>query len=187
MAARANDSPLVQTFADHEVIVPPHRLKKAVVAVPAGWEFDDPIARAEEALAGLADEFTGWIESECKRLDVARRTFRSAGASEAVCGDLFRAAHDIRGDAATFGFPIAGSIAESLCRLIEHTPEREQVPVLLVDQHVDAIRAIVRVGESEGASETAHALLRRLRDVTEEFLAHANRHRPHYLVGFTRA
>ena len=32
---------------------------------------------------------------------------------------LFRAAHDIKGEAATFGYPIAGRIAGSLCRLID--------------------------------------------------------------------
>src|SRR5262245_32268163 len=34
---------------------------------------------------------------------------------------LFHAAHDIKGEAATFGFPAVASAAQSLCRLIEHT------------------------------------------------------------------
>ena len=38
---------------------------------------------------------------------------------------------------------VAG-IADSLCRLIEHTPEMKRIPLMLVDQHVDAVRAIVR-------------------------------------------
>ncbi len=32
---------------------------------------------------------------------------------------LFRAAHDIKGQAATLGFPLAAAVADSLCRLIE--------------------------------------------------------------------
>ncbi|MGC3956684.1 MAG: Hpt domain-containing protein [Verrucomicrobiota bacterium] len=42
--------------------------------------------------------------------------------------ELFHAAHDIKGDAATFGYPSAAPIAESLCRLIEHTPDLAQDP-----------------------------------------------------------
>lgn len=37
--------------------------------------------------------------------------------------ELFRAAHDIKGGAATFGFPTAAAAAESLCRIIEHAPD----------------------------------------------------------------
>uniref|UniRef100_UPI0013DBFDE1 Hpt domain-containing protein n=1 Tax=Stenotrophomonas maltophilia TaxID=40324 RepID=UPI0013DBFDE1 len=58
-------------------------------------------------------------------------------------GELFRAAHDIKGDAATFGYPAAASIAESLCRVIEHAPDLEKVPAELFTHHINAILAIV--------------------------------------------
>ena len=34
---------------------------------------DDPVARAEKALAELSPEFANWMDSECERLDIARR------------------------------------------------------------------------------------------------------------------
>ena len=34
--------------------------------------------------------------------------------------------------------------ADSLCRLLEHTPDLATIPLAIVDQHVDAVRAIVR-------------------------------------------
>jgi hypothetical protein len=36
--------------------------------------------------------------------------------------------------------------AESLCRLIEHTRNMRRIPIALVDQHVDAVRAIIHEG-----------------------------------------
>ena len=57
--------------------------------------------------------------------------------------ELFRAAHDIKGDAATFGFPSAAVAAESLCRIIEHAPDLEKVPAELITHHINAIQAIV--------------------------------------------
>ncbi|HEX4040894.1 MAG TPA: Hpt domain-containing protein, partial [Xanthobacteraceae bacterium] len=94
---------------------------------------------------------------------------------------LFRAAHDIKGEAATFGYPEAAGIAESLCRLLEHTPEIERIPLKLIDQHVDAVRAITREHARPDLSSVASALEQKLRDVTDEFLRRENGFRPDYL------
>jgi len=58
--------------------------------------------------------------------------------------EFFRAAHDIKGQAATFGYPLAAEVADSLCRLVEHAPDQQCVPPALIDQHVDGVRAIMR-------------------------------------------
>jgi HPt (histidine-containing phosphotransfer) domain-containing protein len=179
MAQDRNDRPTVATYADHEVIVPPNRLKKAVaVAKPAGF---DPVARAEEALGKIADEFAEWMDQECTKLDEARQRVKMEGFAEETRDVLFRCAHDIKGEAATFGFPLVASPADSLCRLIEHTPDMAQIPLELVDQHVDAIRAVVRENARTDIEQVAWNLTRRLRDVTDEFLRHENRDRPEIL------
>ena len=179
MAQDKNDTPAVATYEDHEVITPPNRLQKAVaMSKPAGF---DPVARAEEALGNLASEFSGWMNEECEQLDEVRQKVKAEGFAEETRDALFRAAHDIKGEAATFGFPLAAPPADSLCRLIEHTPDMARIPIELVDQHVDAIRAIVREGARPDIADVAHALTRRLRDVTDEFLRHENRDRPDVL------
>jgi HPt (histidine-containing phosphotransfer) domain-containing protein len=179
MAQDRNDRPTVATYADHEVIVPPNRLKKAVaVAKPAGF---DPVAQAEEALDGLASEFADWMDRECAKLDEARQLVKTEGFAEETRSALFRCAHDIKGEAATFGFPLVAPPADSLCRLIEHTPDMARIPLELVDQHVDAIRAIVRENARTDIEEVAWALTRRLREVADEFLQHENRDRPEIL------
>ena len=179
MAQDRNDTPAVATYEDHEVITPPNRLQKAVaMSKPAGF---DPVARAEEALGNLASEFSGWMNEECEQLDEVRQKVKAEGFAQETRDALFRAAHDIKGEAATFGFPLAAPPADSLCRLIEHTPDMARIPMELVDQHVDAIRAIVREGARPDIADVAHALTRRLREVTDEFLRHENRDRPDVL------
>ena len=67
MVQAKDESPSVATFADHEVITPPHKLRKAVRQALPGEE--DPVARAEAALAQLEGEFSDWMHAECERLD----------------------------------------------------------------------------------------------------------------------
>ncbi len=172
----------VATYGDHEVIVPENKLRKAVSIKPLlPGEHDDPIARAEMALAELSSEFASWMASECERLDKARHLVTVAGFTSANKEALFHAAHDIKGEAATFGFPAMASAADSLCRLIEHTPDPTRIPFKLVDQHVDAVRAIYREYARSDAVDLANRLTKRLREVTDEFLIHENRGRPDVL------
>jgi HPt (histidine-containing phosphotransfer) domain-containing protein len=180
MAPRKNTA-AIRTFGDHEVIVPENKLRKAVSTKPMMPGEEDPVARAEKALAELSSEFGSWMESECERLDDARRAFNLDGFNKANKDALFRAAHDLKGEAATFGYPAVASAADSLCRLIEYTPESTRVPVKLVDQHVDAVRAIYREYSRSDAKDLAALLTNRLRDVTDEFLIYENRGRPDVL------
>jgi HPt (histidine-containing phosphotransfer) domain-containing protein len=179
MAPRKDDTPSVATYADHEVITPPHALRKAIAPAQAGD--DDPVARAEAALEELAGEFAAWMHAECERLEAARREVRREGMTKKTHNDLFRAAHDIKGEAATFGYPAVALVAESLCRLLEHTPDIKRIPLTLVEQHVNAVRAIAREHARVDRAGIASALTRRLRDVTDEFLRAENIDRPDYL------
>jgi hypothetical protein len=178
MAKKRDDAPTVATYSDHEVIVPPHRLRQLVTQ---GKPDDpDPVARAEQALQKLSGEFTAWMEIECSRLDAARAQIQSQGRLDEKTRDLlFHAAHDIKGQGATFGYPIAAAIAESLCRLIEHTPDMRHVPIELIDQHVNAVRAIVRETARADVDEIGANLFKRLRQVTDEFLRQENKDRLH--------
>jgi HPt (histidine-containing phosphotransfer) domain-containing protein len=175
------DKPSVATYADHEVINPPNKLRKAVAKVAPNDPDDDPVARAEQALAQLAGDFSSWMDTECDRLDAARRDVKTKGFTKATREALFHAAHDIKGEAATFGYPAVASPAASLCRLVEHSPDLARIPLTLVDQHVDAVRAIVRESARPNIEAIATALTKRLCEVTDEFLVHENRHRPDYL------
>ncbi len=176
------DRPGVSNFADHDVIVTPNKLRKAVRRVSFALPGDDPVARAEEALAQLSSEFTGWMYSECDRLDATRRAIKDNGLGKNTLDALYHAAHDIKGEAGTFGYPAVAPAAESLCRAVEHTPDQTRIPIELIDQHVDAIRAIIREYARPDVEEIASALTKKLREVTDEYLIGVNQHRPEYLA-----
>ena len=118
---------------------------------------------------------------EADRLSAAHVTVLRHGFNTETREELFRAAHDIKGDAATFGFPSAGAAAESLCRIIEHAPDLDKVPSELIAHHINAIQAIVRERTKLDTVSVASALSRQLRGVADEFLMYVNRDRPEHL------
>ena len=125
---------------------------------------------AEEALAAISGDFSEWMHDEC---DAARRRppqGQGDGLSKQTRQELFLAAHDMKGDSGTLGYPEVGAAAESLCRLLEHTPDLAKIPLAIVDQHVDAVRAIVREHDRADIAAIAAALTGKLRAVTDEFL-----------------
>jgi HPt (histidine-containing phosphotransfer) domain-containing protein len=170
----------IKTYATHHVITQPNPLRKVLRHVPEK-ELDDPVARAEKALADLSGEFKSWMLVEAERLSAAHAAVLKEGFTDRNCEELFRAAHDIKGDAATFGYPAAAAAAESLCRLIEHAPDLDKVPPELITHHINAIQAIVRDHTKLDTTTVAGELSRRLRKVADEYLMHINRDRPEHL------
>jgi chemotaxis protein histidine kinase CheA len=146
--------------------------------MPPALDEEDPVARAERAMAELSSEFESWMDSECERLDAARKAVGESGFSQSTRDDLFHAAHDIKGEAATFGYPAVAMVADSLCRLIDLSPDMARIPFTLVEQHVDAMLAIHREHANADAKELTDALIARLREVTDDFLLHENSERP---------
>jgi chemotaxis protein histidine kinase CheA len=178
----ASDKPTltVETFPEYQVIKQPNPLRTAVRRVDEN-DKDDPVARAEQALAELSPEFNNWMAIECERLATAHAVIVKDGFTEATSEELFRAAHDVRGHAATFGFPIAASAAESLCRIIEHAPQLDKVPADLLAYHVNAIQAIVREHAKIDRMGMADELSKRLRGMADKYLVQVNHDRPEHL------
>ncbi len=78
MASGKPSKPDVVTYGDHEVITPDtSKLRKTLRPALPGEQ--DPVARAEEALAAISGDFSAWMQDECERLDAARRKVREQG------------------------------------------------------------------------------------------------------------
>lgn len=180
MAQRRQPAVKIETFPDHHVITQPNPLRRVLRRV-SEHDLDDPVARAEKALQSLSGEFKNWMAVECDRLTAAHDLVRAHGFTAETRDELFRAAHDIKGDAATFGYPTAGAAAESLCRIIEHAPDINAVPADLIQHHIDAIHAIVREHARIDAVGVAHELTQNLRNIADDYLSMVNRDRPDHL------
>jgi len=160
------------SFPDHTVIVPPNRLKHAINREgPSTAIATDALFRAEAALEDMKIEFAGWMNQECEVLESAREILKVKGPAPALMQKLFRAAMDVKGQAALFGYPLAAQIAGSLCLLISDAPNPLRIPTAIIDRHVDSIRAVVREGVRQYDDRTGNEIHLRLAEMVKEFLS----------------
>ena len=131
---------------------------------------EQAIANAEQALQQLSVNFDEWMASEATQLAISRDAAKAAAFAEDALTELFQAAHNLKGQATTLGYPFADEICASLCRLIDKMDDKTKLPIVLVDQHVDAVRALVKEGAKGNDNPKASVLAKRLRDVTNDFL-----------------
>ena len=166
----------IERGKDHSVITPRNTLKaKAAVMIDRSAGIDEvAVRRAEQALKALSVNFNIWMEDGLRKLGDTRDRWRKNPPPPGAFAALHRAAHDIRGQAPMLGFPLAARVSASLCRILEECSQdrlRDDRMAALVDQHVDAIRAIVREGVSQSKHKIGEALAIELEAITEHLLA----------------
>lgn len=156
-----------------EVIEPPTNLKrKAVVAGVDSPKIDEAIlAKAEEALQELSSNFNEWMHEEIAAL-VRASAEAEVEKNEETLDKLYHAAHNVKGQAHTLGFPLAGLAAASLCRLVDGLPDKMRLPMELVANHVNAISVIVREDVRDMEHKMACTIIDKLQDVSDDFIAH---------------
>jgi chemotaxis protein histidine kinase CheA len=152
-----------------EIFMPPNMLRAKVGGAGGGVDLA-AIKRGEAAVETLKSEFVDWLASDVAQL-VERRDQFAAAPSAARRAQLFRAAHDLKGQAETFGYPLIGRMAASLTRLLDELGPARTVPLGLADAHVAAIRIVFRDKVSAAADPTASALAAELEARVEEALA----------------
>jgi hypothetical protein len=102
------------------------------------------IAKAEAALKSLSGNFAEWLHDELTKLEAARQRIRSEGLSTETAEGLYLRAHDLKGLGATYEYPLVTRIAGSLCKMIDDPAKRMDAPMVLIDAHIDGIKAAVK-------------------------------------------
>ncbi len=150
-----------------EIFMPPNILKAKMGGGFGGIDMG-AIKRAEMAMETLKTEFAEWINADVGKLAEMRDLFAAKPDADS-CGDLYRASHDLRGQALTFEFPLVARIAATLCKLLDGMGAKS--PLALIDAHVNAIRVIVKQKMKAAADEIALTLLQELDARVNEALA----------------
>jgi len=143
-----------------ELFMPPNMLRAKAGGGFGGVDLG-AIKRAEGAMEGLKDEFAGMAGDSVAAL-------LAAHAAHAACADLanraalLRASLDLKGMAATFGFPLMARVSGSLARLVSEAPDGKLLPPKLLEAHVAAVQVIQRTGITTADHKGTLALLAEL-------------------------
>ncbi|MBV6657010.1 MAG: Hpt domain-containing protein [Devosiaceae bacterium] len=154
----------------YETINPPNTLKAKVRILTGREAQTDPVKKAEMAVERLACNFGDWMNEEVERLLERWAAGKSSGFTEENRAALYRAAHDLRGQAATLGYPNVGRIAGTFCDILDEL-DGQPIPDPFLEKFVNAIRAIARETERNQENETAQALADELAAAAKDLIA----------------
>ncbi|HSM94712.1 MAG TPA: hypothetical protein VLT91_01620 [Rhizomicrobium sp.] len=149
-----------------EIFTPPNILKAKVGCAGIGID-SAALQRAEAVMEDLKSEFAAWMNADIAKLGYSRDAY-AAHPGVGTKGQLFRASHDLKGQALTFEHPVVARMAASLCKLLDGTPN---TPLLLIDAHVNAIRILVRQNVRDESDPTTNAVAAELEAQVRELQA----------------
>ncbi|MGN6514858.1 MAG: Hpt domain-containing protein [Rhizomicrobium sp.] len=148
-----------------EIFTPPNMLKAKLGGTGAGLD-SAALMRAEAAMDGLKSEFAEWMNADIAKLGEGRDAYAKKP-NEETRAQLYRAGHDLKGQALTFEHPVVARMAASLCKLLDGT----HAPLLLIDAHVNAIRILVRQNVRDVSDPTTNAVAAELEAQVREIQA----------------
>lgn len=128
---------------DMEFIHPPSHLKSKVSVSDKGID-NAALARAEAVIAGLQSNYLQWVEEDLTNLQAAYERASNDPQNRRVhISEIFRIAHDVKGQGGSFGYQLVTVIATYLCRIVEkiENPGPKQMNVIKV--HIDALRLVI--------------------------------------------
>lgn len=105
----------------------------------------ESLARAEEALSEMSEDYPDWVTKDIEELlelhDHCNDTPEERKASFAK---IAMKAHDMKGQGGTFGYPLITAFAESLYKFSDNKGEMSDADVELMKIHIDAMYAVIK-------------------------------------------
>jgi len=156
---------------DLEFITPPNALKSKVSIGGAGAVDEAALRRAEEAIAGMTDEYLEWVVQDIARIEAACKELKSSSDErvEKLQG-VFQVAHDIKGQGGSFGFDLMTTIGNQVCQVIDKADSDDPDIVDVIDVHVDAMKLIVASRLKGDGGRDGELMLAGLQKVCEKIL-----------------
>ncbi len=129
--------------SQYQVINPPNTLQ-AKVASAGGPSVEQMAVDAEAALQEIKDGYEAVVQAELRKIDDALTRAMEAPASAAeALKEVFGISHDIKGQAASLGYPMLTAIAQSLCRFITTNEPAALKGLDVVGAHYRAMETVV--------------------------------------------
>ncbi|HLO77621.1 MAG TPA: Hpt domain-containing protein [Magnetospirillum sp.] len=120
----------------------------------------DALARAEAALAALSGDYLTWARADVSALEASLSSLRQTDPARRpeVLARSFAIAHDIKGQAATFGYPLLTRLGNAVCRLIDGGSAADAAQIGRLELLTAAMSEVVAGGLAGDGGERGRAL-----------------------------
>ena len=121
----------------------------------------DEYDKAMAVLSDLAKEYETWVLTDLANLkDTFQRACSARGSEQDKLfrENLFRIAHDMKGQGATFGYDLVTDIGNHLCRYIERQSTFDAPIIQKIKMHIDAIEQVLQAHLTGSGGEQGQAL-----------------------------
>jgi len=147
--------------AQAQVINPPQTLQNKVEKGGPGAVDLEALAKAEEVIANLADDYLDWVREDLERLETAYEQLKNADGDAAdALENVFQIAHDMKGQGGSFGYDLMTAIGDQLCRLVEKMETAGPRELKMIRVHIDAMRVIItKELKGDGGNEGRQLLM----------------------------
>lgn len=119
----------------------------------------DTIRRAEEAVSKLSEQYRDWVRGDLAKL---RDCMASAGgggeARAAAYKEVRHIAHDLRGQGATFGYPLVSRLAQSISQTLKERAADDDSDAVL-SAHFDALAQVIEKDVADAGSAAAKEII----------------------------
>jgi len=124
----------------------------------------DRLAQAEAAINALKGEYTHQLQADAAHLQQVFASLDQSNPSPAAIEELFGIAHNLKGQAGSFGYDLVTSIAASLCDQVrEMSGIASGQDLKAIERHVVVLGRVVEKGVVGTGGETGEKIVQSLR------------------------
>ena len=129
----------------YQLITPPNLLKAKVSTGDGGGIDPDLIKQAESVIDSMSGEFAESVGHEIARLmKLALDLEEDMAQAEKVMKKVRSVGHELRGQGATYDYPLISDVAASLFRYTERLYSHVELSADVLRAHADAMRAVIK-------------------------------------------
>lgn len=101
------------------------------------------LAKANATIEKMTQDFPNWAIKDVDSLDQLLEEF--AGSHDtARMKDIYKIAHDMRGQGGSFGYPVITGIAGSFCNFVNALEEKDPSALEILQAHTKSMRAVLQ-------------------------------------------
>jgi hypothetical protein len=159
-----------------QYVTPPRKLAdKTGHGTPGAG--DRMVKKADQAVKEHQEnvDYKAIATQSLDRLNQLMHAFTADPLSSDLSHRIYELCHDLRGEAASFGYPSVSRVAELICKVVDCDAHRDKRFLDVVKIEVDSLRAMVRYDVKGNPRGTALEVIDALEFLVDTFLSRLSR------------